>query len=93
MAVGVKGQKEESQCEGIIVVSSLVQKWSPDSDDVVQSAQKLLPLQQVLAALQGGVHLAVVAGELRQRDDGAAAVRGGAQQSAGQIWTDRRESR
>ena len=53
--------------------------------DLVQSSQKLLPLQQELAPLYGRVDLAVVAGELGQGDARAAALRGGAQEETGQV--------
>lgn len=77
--------------EGQIVVSSLVQQekrgrgGGGGSVDVVQGTQQFLPLQQVLAALQGGVDLAVVAGELRQAEEGGGALRGAAQKTTGQV--------
>lgn len=57
---------------------------------MVQSAQEFLPLQQVLAALEGGVHLAVVAGELRQTEE-QAAIGHAAQQATRHVCTDDRE--
>jgi len=59
--------------------------WGAGLDDLVQSAQKLLPLQQVLPPLYGGVDLAVVASELWQVDGRAAVLRGGAQETTGQV--------
>lgn len=71
--------------------SPAVSRLSIDSVDVVQCAQQLLALQQVLTALQGGVDLAVVAGELWQGEERVGAIWGAAQQTTGQIWASERE--
>lgn len=53
---------------------------------MVQSSQQLLPLQQELAALQWGVDLAVVTGELWQAEERAGVFRCGAQQTSCQVY-------
>lgn len=65
--------------------SPTVSRLSYASDDMVQCTQQLLPLQQVLTALQWCVDLAVVAGKMRQCEERTGAVRGAAQQTTRQI--------